>query len=192
MCSEDWGLGIRTPQGQLLLSMLYFVGTNECLDTIWDRDPVTFNLGGGCRRTHQQHPPGGSPSVSSSTFVVDAAGPAGSAPRGPAIEVFFNLSGGCCQTHWKHSLGGPPLISSSTSVLDAAGPTDSAPKGAPSMSSLTLVVDTIGPTGSAPRGPAINVVLNLCGGRYRTHQQCRPGGRHQRLLQPPSMSCNKW
>jgi hypothetical protein len=54
MHSEDWGPGIKTPQGQLLLSMLCFVGTDVCLDTVWDRDPgrgsaiaVFFNLSGG-------------------------------------------------------------------------------------------------------------------------------------------------
>jgi hypothetical protein len=123
MRSKDRGPGIRTPQEQLLLSMLYFVGTDEYLDTGWDRDPVFFNIGGGHYRTHRQCPLGALPSTSSSTSVVDDAGPASSAlqgarhrchlqhrwwtlsdplavpPRGATIDVFFNLSGGCCQTH---------------------------------------------------------------------------------------------
>jgi hypothetical protein len=36
MRSEDRVPGIRTPQGQLLLFVLYFVGTDVCLDTGWD------------------------------------------------------------------------------------------------------------------------------------------------------------
>jgi hypothetical protein len=40
--------------------------------------------------------PGGLPSMSSSTSVVTAAGPAGSTPRGPAINVFLSYGGGHC------------------------------------------------------------------------------------------------
>jgi hypothetical protein len=60
MRSEDQGPRIRTPQGQLLLSMLCFAGTDVCLDTRWDRDPRTgpiidvfINLCGGCCQTHR-------------------------------------------------------------------------------------------------------------------------------------------
>jgi hypothetical protein len=62
MHSEDRGLRIRTPPGQLLLSMLYFAGTDVCLDTGWDRMlaapsrgptiDVFFKLGGGCYQMH--------------------------------------------------------------------------------------------------------------------------------------------
>jgi hypothetical protein len=53
MRSKDRGPGIRTPQGQLLLSMLYFAGIDEYLGIGWDPDPVVFNLSGGCCRTRQ-------------------------------------------------------------------------------------------------------------------------------------------
>jgi hypothetical protein len=63
MCSEDRGPRIGTPQGQLLLYMLYFAGIDVCLDTEWDRDTLrgafidvffsVFILGGGHRRTHR-------------------------------------------------------------------------------------------------------------------------------------------
>jgi hypothetical protein len=43
---------------------------------------VIFNHGGGRCRTCRQRPPGGPPSTSSSTSVVDAAGPVDSAPQG--------------------------------------------------------------------------------------------------------------
>jgi hypothetical protein len=59
--------------------MLYFAGTDECLDTGRDQDPIIFNLDDGCRRTRRQRPPGGLPLSSSSTLVVDTVGPAGSA-----------------------------------------------------------------------------------------------------------------
>jgi hypothetical protein len=65
MHSEDQGLGIRTPQGQLLLYMLCFAGTDVSLDTGWDRDPrrgptinVHFNLSHGHCQTLQRHPQG--------------------------------------------------------------------------------------------------------------------------------------
>jgi hypothetical protein len=98
--------------------------------------------------------------MSSSTSVVDAVGPAGSAPRvhtidvvfktrwqplsdpltvppwGPAIDVVFKLGGGHCRTHRQRLLVGPPSMSTSTSV-----------------------VDTAGPIGNAPQGPAIDVVF---------------------------------
>jgi hypothetical protein len=54
MRSRDRQPRVRAPQGELLLSMLCFVG---CLDTGWDLDP------------------------SSSNSVVDAARPTGSPPR---------------------------------------------------------------------------------------------------------------
>jgi hypothetical protein len=60
MHSEDRGLRIQTPQGQLLLFMLCFAGTDVCLDTGCDRDPhrvaviyVLFNLGDGRCRTRR-------------------------------------------------------------------------------------------------------------------------------------------
>jgi hypothetical protein len=74
----------------------------------------------------------------SSTSVVDATGPTGSAPRGPAIDVFFNLGGGRYRTHRQRPPGELPSMSSSTS----------------------MVVPT-GPTNSAPRGPAIDAFFNL-------------------------------
>jgi hypothetical protein len=42
---------------------------------------------------------GGQPLMCSSTLVVAASGPTDSAPRWPAIDVFFNIGGGCRQTH---------------------------------------------------------------------------------------------
>jgi hypothetical protein len=52
------------------------------------------------------------------------------------------------------------------------------------MSSSNSVLDVVGPAGSAPRGPAIDVVLKLGGGRYRTRRQRPPRG-------PPSRSSSK-
>jgi hypothetical protein len=105
MRSEDRGPGIRIPQGQLLLSMLCFVGTDVSQDTGWDRDPrrgpiidVSFNLGGGHCQTRRQRLPGGMPSMSSSTSVVDAIDPSAAPPRWSAIDIFFNLGGGRCWT----------------------------------------------------------------------------------------------
>jgi hypothetical protein len=100
-------------------------------------------------------PPGGSPSMSSLTSVVDAVRPAGSAPRGPAIDVIFNLGGGHYRTHRLCPPGGPPSTSSLNSLVDAVRPPD-----------------------SGPRGPAINVVFNLSGGRYQTRRQHPQGACH--------------
>jgi hypothetical protein len=90
MHSEDRGPGIRTPQEQLLLSMLYFVGTDVSLDIGWDQDPcrgpaidVFFKLSGGRCQTHRQRPPpppGALPSTPSLASVVVAVGSACSAP----------------------------------------------------------------------------------------------------------------
>jgi hypothetical protein len=52
---------------------------------------VFINYGSGHFWTSQQHLLGGPPSTSSSTSVVTAAGPPGSTPRGPAIDVLLNL-----------------------------------------------------------------------------------------------------
>jgi hypothetical protein len=90
---------------------------------------VLFNLDGGHCRTRLQlpqgarhgrllqprwwtlldppvAPPRGPPSTSSSTSVVDVAGPTDSAPRGPTIDVFFNLGGGRYRTR-RHRPQGP-------------------------------------------------------------------------------------
>jgi hypothetical protein len=66
------------------------------------RDPaidVFYNFGGGRCRTRQQHPPGGPPSMSSTTSVVTAIGATGSTPRA-AIDIFYNFDSGRCRTHW--------------------------------------------------------------------------------------------
>jgi hypothetical protein len=65
---------------------------------------VFFNFGGGCYRTYRQYPPGGLPSMSSSTTVVVAVGHTGSTPS-----------------------GGQPSTSSSTTVVAAADHTGSTP-----------------------------------------------------------------
>jgi hypothetical protein len=62
-----------------------------------------FNIGGSHCRTSRQQPPGRPPSTSS-TSVVATAGPAGSTPRGPTINVSI-FSGGRCLTCRKHPQG---------------------------------------------------------------------------------------
>jgi hypothetical protein len=142
---------------------------------------VIFNLGGGCCQTHRQRPPWGLPSTPSSTSVVDAAGPADSAPQGachsstlmvdadgptdsaplgPTIDVVFHISGRHCWTRHQHPPRGPPSTSSSISVVDADRPAS-----------------------SAPRGPTINIIFNLGGGRCQTHPvgSAPQGARHRRL-----------
>jgi hypothetical protein len=161
--------------------MLYFAGTDEYLDTKWDRDTVVFNLGGGRHWTRWQRPPGGPPSMSSSTSTVETTGPTDSAPqdahhrclqyqwwmlpnppaappRGQAIDIFFNLSGGRYWTHRQRSLGGHHHC-----------------RLQPWWWTLSDL-----PT-APPRGPAIDVVFNIGGGHYQTRRQRLPGG-------PPSMS----
>jgi hypothetical protein len=140
-------------------------------------------------------PPWGPPLTSSSNSVVAAAGPADSAPRGPTMDVFLNLSGGRCWTH-RQCLKGPrhrrllqtrwwPLTdsptvppggalstSSSTLVVAAAGPTCSTPRGARHRHLLQprwwLLPD---PLAVPPRGPAIDIFINLGGGRCWTRRQ---------------------
>jgi hypothetical protein len=73
-------------------------------------------------------PPGHPPLTSSSTSVVDAAGPIGSTPRAPAIDVISNLGGGRCRTHRKRPQGPHHRRSLQNLVVDAVGPTDSAPQ----------------------------------------------------------------
>jgi hypothetical protein len=145
---------------------------------------VFFNISGGRCQTHRRCPPGshhrrllqhwwwplldplaapprGLPSTSSSTLVVDTAGPADSSPRGPAIDVFFNLGGGCFWTHRQC-----PQVACNRCLLQhwwwmPPDPSAVPPEGLPSTSSSTSVVDAAEPTGSAPRGPAIDVFFNL-------------------------------
>jgi hypothetical protein len=69
-----------------------------------------FKLSGGRSRTHWQCPPGGSPLTSSSNSTVDAAGTAGSAPRGPVIDVFF-------KTLW-WTLSDPPAVPPRGTTID--------------------------------------------------------------------------
>jgi hypothetical protein len=101
------------------------------------------NFGGDHCRTYRQHPPGGPPSTSLSS-VVATAGPAGSTPQGPTIDVsnfgegrsaidVSNFGGDGYQTCWHHPLAGPPSMSP------------------------TSVVAAVGSAGSTPRGPAIDV-----------------------------------
>jgi hypothetical protein len=71
---------------------------------------VIFKLGGGRCQTHRQHPSGGPPSTSSSTLVVDAAGPAGSTPKGPATDIIF-------RTQW-WMLPDPPAAPPSGTAID--------------------------------------------------------------------------
>jgi hypothetical protein len=114
MHSEDRGPGIRTPQEQLLLSMLYFVGTDVSLDTGWDQDPcrgpaidVFFKLSGGRCQTHRQRPPRG-PAIN--TFFSLGGGRCRirlqCPPSGPIVDVFYKLDGGGCQTRRQRPLGG--------------------------------------------------------------------------------------
>jgi hypothetical protein len=103
MRSKDRGPGIRSPQGQLMISMLYFPGTDEYLDTGWDRDPIVFNLGGGCRQTHRQRPQGACHQRLLQPQWWMLSHPSVEPPRGQ------------------------PLTLSSTSVVDVVRPTDSAP-----------------------------------------------------------------
>jgi hypothetical protein len=106
----------------------------------------------------------------SSTLVLAAAGPTGSAPRGPAIDVFFNLGGGHCWTHQQCPLRAPPSISASTSVVATTGPTGSAPQGTHHQRLLQPRWWPLpDPPTVPPRGPAIDVFFNLGGGCCRTH-----------------------
>jgi hypothetical protein len=111
---------------------------------------VSFDLDGGYYRTHRQHPLGSLPSTSSSTSVVVATKPAGSAPQGhhrrllqlrwrplpdppaappngPTIDAFLKLVGGHCRTHWQRPPGDPPSSSYSILVVAAIGLAGSAP-----------------------------------------------------------------
>jgi hypothetical protein len=74
----------------------------------------------------------------SPTSVVVAAGPVGSTPRGPAIDV-FNFGGGRCRTCRQH------------------------PQGVrhPRLQHLDLQLRHL-------RGPAVNMFLSVDGGRSRT------------------------
>jgi hypothetical protein len=146
--------------------MLYFAGTDEYLDTGWDRDPIVFNLSGGCRQTHRQRHLRGAIDV---FFNLDGgpcrtrwqgrhrhlqhrwwtlSDPPVAPPRGPTIDVFFNLGGGRCRQcpqgarhrrHLQHrwwTLPDPLIVP---------------PRGPPSTPSSTSVVDAVGPTDSAPQ-----------------------------------------
>jgi hypothetical protein len=63
-------------------------------------------------------------------------------PWGPTIDIIFKLGGGRYQTHRQCPQGARHQHLATTSVVDA-----------------------VRPTGSAPRGSAIDVFLNLGGGR---------------------------
>jgi hypothetical protein len=167
---------------------------------------VVFKLDGGRYRTHRQRlqgalhrhrlktrwwtlrdppaaPPRGLPLTSSSTSVVDVAGPTGRAPpRGPAINVIFKLGGERCRTCWQCLRGGPPLMLSSTSAVDTTGPTDSASQGAHHRRCLQTQWWTLPDLSAAPpRGAAIDIIFNLGGGHCWTHRQCAPRDRHRHL-----------
>jgi hypothetical protein len=72
----------------------------------------------------------------SSTLVVEAAEPTGSAPRWPTIDVVF-------KTRWWMLLDPP---AATKRARHRCHPQNS-------------VVDTAGPADSAPRGPAIDVIF---------------------------------
>jgi hypothetical protein len=139
--------------------------------------------------------------MSSSTSVVDAAGPAGSAarrpaihiilklgaghyrtcqqrpPRGATIDVVFKLGGGRCRTRWQYPLGGLPSTTSSTSVVDTVGPTGSAPQGPQHRYRLQTRWWTLPDPPTTPLGgPAIDIIFKLGGERCRTHEQRPLGG----------------
>jgi hypothetical protein len=99
--------------------------------------------------------------MSSSKSVVDAAGPTGSTPREPAIDVVFKLGARRYRTRQQLPLGGPPSMSSSNSVVNAAGPASNAPQGGRHRRHLQTQWSTLPNLLVAP-----------------------PGARHQRRLQP--------
>jgi hypothetical protein len=121
-------------------------------------------------------PPGGPPSTSSSNSVVDATGPTGCAPKGPANHVIFNLGGGRCRTRRQRPPGARHPHHFQTRWWTLPDPPIVPPGGPPSMSSSNSVVDAARLASSAPRGPAIDVVFKLGRGRCPTNQQCHPGG----------------
>jgi hypothetical protein len=134
---------------------------------------VVVNLGGGRCWTHQQRPLGGPPSTSSS-----------------------KLGSGCCRTHRQHPpggshqrrlrpqwwtlsdppaapLGAPPSMSSSKFSSRSCQTCRQHPQGPHHRCHLqNSVAEAARPVGSTPRGPAIDIILNLGGGRCRTHRQC--------------------
>jgi hypothetical protein len=114
-------------------------------------------------------PPGGPPSTSFSTSVVDATGPTGNVPQGVRHRRLL-------QPQW-WTLPGPPTAP---------------PGGLPLTPSSTSVVDAVGPTDNAPRGPAIDVFFNLSGGHYRTRRQYPQGGPTSTSTSTASTSYNKW
>jgi hypothetical protein len=87
--------------GPLSTFVTMMVGAPESPALTPPRGPTVdvFYVDGGRCRTHRQRHPGGPSLMSSSTTVVDAVRPVGSAPRGAAIDVFFNHGGGRCRTH---------------------------------------------------------------------------------------------
>jgi hypothetical protein len=104
------------------------------------------------------------PSTSSSTSVVDAAGPTGSAPQGVHHRRLL-------QPRWWTSLD------SSTTP----------PRGARHRRCLQPRWWTLlDPSTAPPRGSTIDVVFKLGGGHCQTQQQRPPpqGGRHRHRLQP--------
>jgi hypothetical protein len=156
--------------------------------------------------------------MSSSTLVVDAAGPAGNAPkgarhrcrlqnsvlsdppivppRGPAIDIFFNLSGGRCRTRQQCPPGVPSSMPPSNSVVDAAGPTGSTPQGGHHRCRLQTRWWTLSDPPTTPSsGSAIDVFFNL--GPPSTSSSKLGGGRCRTHWQRPlggsaSTSCSNW
>jgi hypothetical protein len=82
MRSEDQGLGIRTPQGQLLISKLCFARTDVCLDIGWARDPL--------QQAHHRR------LLQPWWWLLPD--PPVAPPKGPAIDAFFNLNAAHCRS----------------------------------------------------------------------------------------------
>jgi hypothetical protein len=155
-----------------------------------------FNSGGGRCRKSRQHPPGGSPSTSSTSVVV-AVGPAASthqrachrrlqlsvvAATGPTASTPQEAHHRHLQLRWwplldlsPASPGGPPLTSS-TSVVVAVGPVASTPQRARHRRLQLQWWSLPDLPPAPPRRPTIDV-SNFGGGRCRTYRQHPPGAR---------------
>jgi hypothetical protein len=163
--------------------MLCFTG---CLDTGCDLDLSSSKLGGGRCRIRRQCLLGGPPSMSSSTSMVDAAGPTDSAHRGPAIDIVI-------KTRWR-TLSDQPTVPPRGPAIDIifntrwrmlSNPPASPPRGSAIDVIFKLDVGCYQTHRQhPPGGPTMDVIFKLGGGRCRTRRQRPQGPRHRRRLQP--------
>jgi hypothetical protein len=119
---------------------------------------IIFKLGGGCYRTHRQHPQGARHLCRLQPWWWKLPNLLAAPPGGPPLTSSSKLGGGCCWTHRQRPRGPAIDVILKTRLWTLPDPLIAPPGALPSMSYSKLGDE-----------------------RCRTHRQRPPWGHHRRL-----------